>query len=118
MARVDKTESAVGVVRGTLKTDVAEALWNKPLGVGIDAAGLTVLGAGTSGIIGVAIFDRTNYKAGKRVDIFVLADILEVSLTAGAKVYALNTDGTISTTAASGTLVGFTVESDRLIVRL
>lgn len=121
MARVDKTESAVGVIRGTLKQDIPENLWNKPIGVGIDSAGLTVVGAGQTGIIGVAIFDRTNYKVksgGTRVDIFTLADILEVDLAAGSKVYALNTDGTISTTATGGTLVGFTVETDRLIVRL
>lgn len=118
MARVDKTESAVGVIRGTNKQDIPQADWGKPLGVGIDAAGLTVVGAGTSGVIGVAIFDRTNYRAGARTDIFVLADILEVDYTAGAKIYALNTTGVLSTTAAGGTLVGFTVETDRLIVRL
>lgn len=118
MARVDKTESAVGVIRGTNKADIPEADWNKALGVGIDATGLTVVGAGTSGVVGVAIFDRTNYRAGQRTDIFVLADILEVALTPGAKIYALNTTGVLSTTAAAGTQVGFCVEADRLIVRL
>jgi hypothetical protein len=67
--------------------------------------------------VGVAIFDRTNYRAGQRVDIFVLAEILEVDLAAGTKYYAAAADGVVSTTN-TGTLLGWTVEADRLVVRM
>jgi len=118
MARVDKTDSAVGVVRGTLAADIAQADWGKPLGVGINAAGLTVRGGGQSGVIGVLIADKTNYKAGTRADMFVLADIVECAgLVPGQKYFADATTGVISTTN-TGAYVGFTVEADRLVVRL
>ena len=118
MARVDKTDSAVGVVRGTLLADIAQADWGKPLGCGVNAAGLTVRGGGQSGVIGIIIADKTNYKAGTRADMFVLGDIVECAgLVPGTKYYADATTGVLSTTN-TGTYVGFTVEADRLVVRL
>jgi hypothetical protein len=120
MARVDKTDSAVGVVRGTLAADIAQADWGKPLGVSINASGLTVRGgAGPSGIVGVIIADKTNYKAGTRADIFKLGDIVECAgLTPGIKVYADNTTGLLSVSATGTTQVGYTVEADRLVLQL
>ena len=121
-ARVDKTESAVGVVRAPLNADVASGSWNKPLGVGINSSGKVVLGAGQSGIVGVAIFDSTNYRAGTPVDMFKLGDIILTStdiLVAGTVYTANTTTGVITSTAASGTQikVGYTVESDRLVLQ-
>jgi hypothetical protein len=121
-ARVDKTESAVGVVRGTLNADIPQADWNKVRGVSINSSGKTVLGGGgTTGIVGVAIFDRTNYRAGKRVDIFKLGEIvLDGSdlLTAGAIITVNTTTGVASTAAASATQikVGYCVENDRIVL--
>ena len=122
MARVDKTESAVGVVRGTNAADWAEADFNKIIGVGLNADGLTVRGGGQTGIIGVVIPDRTNRKAGARSDIFVLAEIIldeDETLAAATVLYSTPT-GDIVTDAAAGanTRVGYTIEGDRVAVRL
>lgn len=118
MARVDKTESSVGVIRGTLNADIAQADWGKPVGVSINTSGKVVRGtAGASGYVGVIIADKTNYRAGARCDIFRLAEIVEVTgMTPGVKVYAAAADGLLTTTATSNAYVGFMVEADRLVV--
>lgn len=120
-ARVDKTNSQVGVVRAPLNADIAEADWNKVIGIGINSSGKAVKGAGQSGLVGIAIFDRTNYRAGTPCDIFRLAEVIVwgTELLAAGTVYTLNTTtGVLSNTAASGTQIraGYTVEADRLIV--
>lgn len=121
-ARVDKTNSQVGVVRALLHADIAQADWNKVRAVGLNASGRVVLGAGTSGIKGVAIFDRTNAKAGMVVDIFKLAEIIldGADLLAAATNYTGNTTtGVVSSTVAGASqiAVGYTVTNDRLILQ-
>jgi hypothetical protein len=121
-ARIDKTESAVGVVRAPLNADITSGSWNKPLGVGINSSGKVVVGAGQSGIRGVAIFDRTNCKAGQPVDIFKLGDIILSGsdiLLAGTSYTANTTTGVITSAAASASqiAVGYTVEADRLVLQ-
>jgi hypothetical protein len=121
-ARIDKTESSVGVVRGTLAADIANTEWNKLRAVGINSSGLVVLGAGQSGIKGIAIFDSTNAKAGKRVDIFKLGEAILTStdiLVAGTSYTANTTTGVVSSAAASGTqiAIGYTQESDRFVIQ-
>lgn len=127
MARIDKTHSAVGVVRADMAADWAADDFDKPFGVGINGSGRVVKGAGTSGIIGVVIPNKAARKAGKPADIFVLADVLECTgLPAGAKIYAHTATGVLSTSAThvdgtttvDDTYVGFTVEAERLAVRL
>lgn len=120
MARVDKTHSAVGVVRAVLAADIATGSFDRVIGVGLDASGKAVVGAGNSGVVGVILPDPTAYKAGDPIDIFVLADIVELTapaLAAGSKVYADNTTGVVSTTATGATQIGFTVDATRLLVR-
>jgi hypothetical protein len=121
-ARVDKTESAVGVTRGILNADIVQADWGKVIGVSIASTGKVVRGTtgGTSGLVGVIIADKTNYKASSVCDIFKLGEIIEdtVVFTAGAKYYAAAADGLISTTVVAGNQVGFTVETDRLVVAI
>lgn len=118
MARIDKTESAVGVVRAENAAAIAEADFGKIFGVGLNAQGRVVKGAGQSGVIGVRIWDRTNRKAGQVVDIFKLGDIVDCEgLAAGTKYYAAAADGVLSTTN-TGTYVGFTVEADRLVLAI
>lgn len=119
MAQVDKTESAIGVTRAPLAAAVAEANWGVPLGVGINASGQAVVGAGQSGVVGVAIFDKTNYRAGTPCDIFGNgSEIVECAgLAAGTKYYASAVNGTLSTTNTD-TYVGYTVEADRLVVTI
>jgi hypothetical protein len=121
-ARIDKTDSAVGVVRGVLNADVASGSWNKPLGVGINASGKVVLGAGTSGIVGIIIVDSTNYRAGSRCDIFKLGEVVLTStdiLVAGTNYTANTTTGVITSAAVSASQIqiGYTVEADRLILK-
>jgi len=118
MARIDKTESAVGVVRAPLAADVDSADFGKIFGAGLNAQGRAVVGAGQSGVIGVINPDRTVRKAGKIIDIFKLGDFVECEgLVAGSKYYADATTGVISTTN-TGTYVGFTVEADRLVLAI
>ena len=122
MARPDKVDSTVGVVRGTLAADIAQADWGKPIGVSINSSGLTVRGGGgASGLIGLIVPDKTNYKAGFRCDIFKTGEIVEVSVataTPGQKIYADNTTGLLTVTATSNTQVGYLQELDRLVVQL
>lgn len=118
MARVDKTESAIGVVRAVLDTKLPEADLDTVIGVGINAAGNAVRGAGKSGVIGVMNPSKHANVAGKPIDIFVLADIVDCEgLTAGTKYYS-NAAGDLVTAAEGNTYVGFTVEADRLLIRL
>lgn len=115
MARVDKTESAIGVVRAVIHADFAQSDWDKVIPVGLNASGRIVKGAGNSGVIGVLIPGRTVYRAGQIGDIFIHADIVECAgLAAGTKYYS-DAAGAVSTTN-TGTYIGFTVEADRLIV--
>jgi hypothetical protein len=124
MARIDKTASDVGVVRADLEADIPADHLDKVYGVGINALGHQVFGAGQSGIIGVANPSKFHSKAGRPADIFVLGDAVDcVGLSAGRKAYADNTTGVITTpeaapAAADATYVGFTVEADRLVIRL
>lgn len=122
-ARIDKTDSAVGVVRGTLLADIPQADWNKIRGVSINSAGKTILGGGgTTGIVGVCIFDATNYRAGARCDIFKLGEIIVSGadlLTAGALITVNTTTGVASTTVAGASQigVGYCVENDRVVLQ-
>lgn len=117
MARIDKTDSAVGIVRGVLKADIAAEDLDGVIGVGYDSAGLVVKGAGNTGIIGVMNPSKFYSKAGSICDVMVLGDILDLpGLTAGSAVYAAD-DGVVSTTAG-GTKVGFTTSADHLVIRL
>lgn len=119
-ARVDKTESAVGVTRGTLNADIVQADWNKIIAVGINSTGKVVRGAGQSGVVGVIIADKTNYKAGQRCDIIGNgSEIIEdTGLVAGTIYYGDNTTGLLSAVVTGATKLGFTVEADRLVVQI
>ena len=119
MARIDKTDSAVGVHRAPAAAAVAsEADYNKVLGASINASGKAVLkAAGNTGFIGVCLVDRTKRKAGDILDILTLGEIVEVEgLTAGTKYYLNATTGALQTTRTA-IYVGHTVEADRLVVR-
>lgn len=125
MARVDKTDSAVGVVRAVLNADLEDTVLDSVIGVGLNATGKIVVGSGQTGIIGVLNPSRFFAAAGRPADIFVLADIVDIGkgandpdLDAGKPVYADNTTGVLSHTGAGGTYVGYTVEADRLILNL
>lgn len=118
MARVDKTESAIGVTRGILAADIVQADWGKVIPLGINSSGLVVKGGGQSGVVGVGVFDKTNNKAGRPCDIFGNGSELVgcAGLAAGTKYYS-DAAGAVSTTN-TGTYLGYTVEADRLVVML
>lgn len=121
-ARVDKTDSSVGVVRGLNNADIANTEWDHMRAVGINASGKVVLGAGQSGIRGIAIFDATKYRAGVRVDIFKLGEIVLTGadiLLAGTSYTANTTTGVISSAAVSASqiAIGYTQESDRFVIQ-
>lgn len=116
MARIDKTQSAIAVTRAPINADFAQGDWDRIIPVGINATGKVVKGAGTTGVIGVVIPGKTVYKAGQIADIFGNgSEAVECAgLAAGTKYYSA-ADGTVSTTN-TGTYLGFTVETDRLVI--
>lgn len=125
MARIDKTDSAVGVFRAPLAADYVGS--ETPIGVGLDVNGRVVAGAGTTGIVGLLVKPPLNpqapllpYKAGSPVDIVTAGELVEFAGVAGTKYTVNTTTGVISSAAASGTQipVGWTVEATRLVVRV
>lgn len=125
MARIDKTDSAIGVFRAPLAADYAGS--ETPVGVGLDVNGRVVLGVGQSGIVGILCRPPQNpatpllpYKAGSPVDVLTTGELVEFAGVAGTK-YTVNTvTGAITSAAASATQIpiGWTVEATRLIVRV
>lgn len=119
MARYDKFEPKSGGFRAPLAAD-----WNTVdaiTGVGLDANGRVVAGAGNTGVIGVFSTGRT-HKAGAVVDVMTHGELVEAGLAAGTVYYAAAADGALGTTApaagVNATRVGHTVEADRLIARV
>lgn len=132
MARIDKTDSAVGIVRGVLKADIAAGDLDGVIGVGFDAAGLVVKGAGKTGIVGVMNPSKFYSKAGSICDVMVLGDILDhTGLAAGTTYWADGTTGALAADGAAGAApatgagstagsakIGFTTSADHLVIRL
>lgn len=118
MARVDKTNSAIGVVRATLSADLDEALIDTIVGVGLNASGQIVAGAASqSGFIGVILPTKWLSKAGQQADIFKHGDIVECEGLAAGTRYWLTAAGALTPTSAAGLVyAGYTVEADRLIL--
>ena len=125
MARIDKTESAVGVFRAPLAADYVGS--ETPIGVGLDVNGRVVPGAGVTGIVGILCRPPLNpqtpllpYKAGTQIDVLTAGELVEFAGVAGKKYTANTVTGVISDAAASGTQipVGWTVEGTRLVVRV
>lgn len=125
MARYDKYDPISGGFRAPLAADWAGAL-GTPVGVGLDANGRVVPGAGNTGIVGVLVIDgqvnsqgtRTNNKfAGDVVDVMTAGEIVDCTgLTAGTEYFAAAAAGALGTTNTD-TKVGHTVEAQRLVVR-
>lgn len=129
MARYDKYDPKNGGYRATLAADFDADNLEKALGVGHDSNGRLVIGKGASGIKGVLVLTKA-HKAGTRVDPMTSGEITEFGPSdensvpgtdfgvAGTNYYA-HDDGTITATKGTdGVYVGFTVEAQRLIVRV
>jgi hypothetical protein len=125
MARYDKYDPISGGFRAPLAADWAGALAT-PVGVGLDANGRVVPGAGVTGVVGVVVIDgrvnslgaRTNTKkAGDIVDVMTAGEIVDnTGLAAGTVYFADATAGAIGTDNTDAR-VGHTVEAQRLVVR-
>jgi len=117
MARIDKTDSAIGVFRAPLSAALTGGA--APLGVGINSSGRVVIGAGQTGIVGLLVspFDKA---AGDPQDVLTNGELVEFGGVAGTVYTANTTTGVVSSAAKSATqvVVGHTVEGDRLIVRI
>jgi hypothetical protein len=125
MARIDKTDSAIGVFRAPLAADYVGT--ETPIGVGLDVNGRVVAGAGVSGIVGLLVRPPANpatpllpYKAGINIDVLTTGELTEFAGVAGTRYTANTTTGVISSAAASATQIpiGWTVEATRLVVRV
>lgn len=117
MARIDKTDSAIGVFRAPLAANLTGGA--APVGVGINSSGRVVLGAGQTGIVGLLVspYDKA---AGDPQDVLTNGELVEFGGVAGTVYTANTTTGIVSSAAKSATqvVVGHTVEADRLIVRM
>lgn len=124
MSRYDKYDPKTGGFRAPLAADWLAADINKALGVGFNANGEIVVGAGTSGLVGILVLTKAR-KAGEIVDTMTDGELVEFGLTSGEPVstpgtvyYATATTGVLSAGAGAGKVrVGHTVEKDRLVVR-
>ena len=131
-ARIDKYEPLTGGTRAPLLAATIPADIGVVFGVGLNAAGRVVKGAGNTGIIGV-MCNSSAKNAGAIVDIGQDMDIVDVAgLTAGTVYWADGVTGLLASgVAGSGAIpaagagssvgsqrIGFTVEADRLVVRV
>lgn len=121
MARYDKYDPISGGFRAPLNADWADADVGKPFGVGLNASGRVVKGAGQTGVRGVLIVDRKGKVAGDIVDVMTGGEIVysdadvATALAAGTRYVANTSTGVLAT--ATGTEIGTTVEATRLVVR-
>lgn len=117
MARIDKYDPISGGFRAPLNAAYTGAA--APIGVGLNSSGRVVAGAGQTGIIGVVCcpYDKA---AGDIIDVMTSGELVELGGSAGTVYTANTTTGAVTSGAASATqiVVGFTVEADRLIVRI
>jgi hypothetical protein len=120
MPRYDKYDPVSGGFRAVLLDDWAAAD-GVMIGVGLDSDGLVVPGDGNTGIAGLVILVNANGGglAGDVADVMTGGEIVEAGLVEGTKYYADSVTGVVSSTGGAGDReVGFTVEADRLVVRL
>jgi hypothetical protein len=112
--RYDKYNPVGGGFRALLAANWTGS--DDPFGVGLDVDGHVVVGAGTTGVVGVMIKTR-DALAGQVVDIMKLGEIVEFDGDPATIYYADPTTGVISDTESIFP-VGFTVELSRLVVAI
>lgn len=122
MARYDKYDPISGGFRAPLDADWGAALVGVPTGVGLNANGRIVAGAGNTGVLGVLVVNEPK-SAGDVVDPMTDGEIVDVDgLAAGTNYFAAGADGTLGAGApaagTNATRVGHTVEATRLVVRV
>lgn len=135
MARYDKYDPIANGFRAHIAADYPDANLGKIYGVGLDSTGKVVIGAGTSGIVGILVVTEKPGVVGplrqvSRVDIMThgcVTDFGETADTPGVDFgtagtqYFSDDEGNITKTAPTTAgdkywVVGTTVEPDRLEV--
>lgn len=131
MARYDKYDPKSGGFRAPLAVAVTAPAANGGAGpvfvdvlygVSLDAQGRVVVGtAGPSGLVGVMAVPSPK-RIGDIVDVMTAGEVVEFALANGDAAapgtrYGVAASGAVATGTGS-TAVGFTVEEDRLIVRV
>lgn len=147
MARYDKYDPIAGGFRAPLNANLTlnGAGEFGPKAVSLNASGRVVVGtAGTSGCVGILVKNGARQPwtpltagpngivnpatpigcmAGDIVDVMTAGDIVDLAgagitgLAAGQRIYA-NVAGDLTNVATAAIAVGFTVEADRMVVRL
>lgn len=134
MARYDKYDSKMSGTRAFLAADWLATDLEKVVGVGLNAAGQLVKGAGVTGVIGVLVLTRV-VKAGREpVDPMKRGEIVEFDTTGRERAvfaaaapgtrYAVDAAGAVvalvgsAAPAAGQTYIGHTVEKGRLVVSM
>jgi len=103
LARIDKTNSAIGVFRGALAADLPAASFDTVIGAGLDANGKVVPGVGVTGIVGLLVPIKGTLKATNIVDVLTTGEIVEVDQVVfdpADKVYVETSKGALSTGAS------------------
>jgi hypothetical protein len=123
VSRIDKYDPVSGGFRAKLNAALAAAEVGKLKAVSINGSGRVVIGGGaTTDLEGVVCPVRA-MAAGEPIDVMTageMADATETAgtaFTAGSRIYG-HADGTIDDTATAGKLLGYTVELDRVVVRV
>lgn len=120
-ARFDKYDPDSGGTRARLAADWLDADVGVVRGVKLDANGRAVKSDSVTNGKGVVALGKKRL-AGEPIDIMTHGEIVEVAgLTAGTDYY-LAANGTLTNAGpaagVNGVYVGFTVEADRLVVRV
>jgi hypothetical protein len=123
LSRFDKYDPYDGGFRARLNAAIAASEIGKIKAVSLNATGRVLIGG--TGLIDIRglICPTEAMAAGAVIDVMTdgeIGDATETAgtaFTAGVLVYC-HIDGTVDDTAASGKAVGFTVELNRLIVRV
>jgi hypothetical protein len=125
MSRFDKYDPYDGGFRARLNAAIVAANAGKIYAVSINTSGRVVIGDGGGGLIAIRglICATEAMAAGDAIDVMTDGEIADATttaaaaFTAGALIYC-HTDGTVDAVATAGKAVGFTVELDRLVVRV
>jgi TusA-related sulfurtransferase len=123
VSRYDKYDPYDGGFRARLNAALTSANVGKIYAVSINTSGRVVIGG--TGLIDIRglICPTEPMAIGAAIDVMTDGEIAEATttaaaaFTAGALVYC-HTDGTVDAVATAGKAIGFTVELNRLIVRV
>lgn len=125
MSRYDKYDPYDGGFRARLNAAIAGTNAGKIYAVSLNTSGRVVIGDGSGGLVAIRglICPTEAMAAGDAIDVMTDGEIGDAVMTSGTAFVAgtlvyCHTDGTVDQTATSGKAVAWTVELDRLVVRV